>query len=261
MRADRREELEAALDRLERLLARPDVKERAPRGVPPIIVEEFIPGQEFALEGLLDQGCFRLLALFDKPDPLDGPCFEETIYVTPSRHPAALQAEITRCVAEAARAVGLTEGAVHAEVRADRGRVVLVELAPRSIGGLCSRALRFGTGMSLEEILLRQACRLPLPELEREARASGVMMIPIPAGGTLAGVEGLDAARQVPGVEDVVIAIPVGQEVVPLPEGNRYLGFIFARSDRPERVETALRAAHGALRFRIVPRSPEAGDD
>jgi hypothetical protein len=221
-----------------------------------VLVEAFVPGAEVAVEGLLRGGSLELLALFDKPDPLDGPYFEETLYVTPSRHPAALQQAVQRVAAEAVRALGLTEGPVHAELRLSADGPVVLEVAARSIGGLCARALRFGAGLSLEEIVVAHAVGLPLSTLTREARASGVMMLPIPRRGILHGVSGLTAARAVPGVEDVVVTIPEGREVVPLPEGDAYLGFLFARAGRPEEVEQALRAAQARLAFDIRPALP-----
>jgi hypothetical protein len=219
-------------------------------------VEDFVPGVEVALEGLLNHGELNTLALFDKPDPLDGPFFEETIYVTPSRLPEATQRAVAVCAARAAAALGLAEGPIHAELRvlpdAPGGpRVALLEIAARSIGGLCSRTLRFGTGLTLEEIILRHALDLPIASLERERRAAGVMMIPIPRGGVLEEVQGLEAARAVPLVEDVVISCHQGERLVPLPEGHRYLGFIFARADSPAEAEAALRAAHARLAFVI----------
>jgi len=216
-----------------------------------VLVEDFVPGAEVAVEGLLRGGDLEVLALFDKPDPLDGPFFEETIYVTPSRHPAALQEAIGGGVAGAARAIGLAEGPVHAELRLPPAGPAVLEVAARSIGGLCARSLRFGAGLSLEEIVVAHAMGLPVASLSREARASGVMMLPIPRRGILHGVAGVEEARAVPGVEDVSITAPEGREVVPLPEGDAYLGFLFARSERPEEVEAALRAAHALLRFDI----------
>ena len=214
----------------------------------PLLAERYVPGAEVAVEALLRGGTLEVLAAFDKPDPLEGPFFEETIYVTPSRQPAAALARVEGAAAAAAAALGLREGPVHAELRVDGDTVTVLELAARSIGGLCSRALRFGAGISLEEVILRHALGLPLGEHGRERSASGVMMLPIAAAGTLLAVEGLDEARAVPGIEDVRITIPRGREVVPLPEGDRYLGFAFARADAPEQVEAALRAAHQALR-------------
>jgi biotin carboxylase len=215
-----------------------------------LLVEEFVPGEEVALEGLLVEDRLHVLALFDKPDPLDGPFFEETIYVTPSRHAAEQQAALVSCATAAARALGLREGPIHAELRWNAQGPWLIELAARSIGGRCSAVLRFGGGsVSLEEILLRQAAGLPLPSLERETQAAGVMMIPVPGAGRLREVQGIEAARAVPGVDDVVITAHRGQELVPWPEGSRYPGFIFARGEGPERVERALRAAHAHLRF------------
>ncbi|BDG01681.1 ATP-grasp domain-containing protein [Anaeromyxobacter oryzae] len=216
-----------------------------------VLIEAFVPGAEIALEGLLRSGRLEVLALFDKPDPLDGPYFEETIYVTPSRHPAALQAEAARIIGEGARALGLVEGPVHAELRLAPSGPVILEIAARSIGGLCSRTLRFGAGLTLEEILVAHAMGLPLAQVRREARASGVMMLPIPRRGILHGVAGVEAARAVPGVEDVVITVPEGHEVVPLPDGDSYLGFLFAKGEAPADVESALRAAHARLRFDI----------
>jgi biotin carboxylase len=216
-----------------------------------ILVEEFVPGAEVALEGLLRGGRLEVLAVFDKPDPLDGPFFEETIYVTPSRHPPALVARIEAAAAAGARALGLVEGPVHAELRLPPGGPVVLEIAARSIGGLCSRTLRFGAGVTLEEVLVAHAMGLPLDALRRETRASGVMMLPIPRRGVLHGVRGVDAARDVPGVEDVVVTVPEGREVVPLPEGDSYLGFLFAKGEAPADVEAALREAHRRLAFDI----------
>ncbi len=253
IRADDPAAFAAAWRRIERILEKA-ASERRPGGAAgraELLVEAFVPGAEVALEGLLRGGRLETLALFDKPDPLDGPYFEETIYVTPSRHPPPLQAAVERVAAAAARALGLVEGPVHAELRLSPQGPVVLEVAARSIGGLCARTLRFGAGISLEEILLAHAAGLPISALRREERAAGVMMLPIPRGGILHGVEGVEAARAVPGVEDVVITVPEGRAVEPLPEGDSYLGFLFARAATPAEVERALRAAHGRLRFDI----------
>ena len=231
--------------------ARSDRKAREDGEGSRILVEAFVPGAEVALEGLLSGGRLEVLALFDKPDPLDGPYFEETIYVTPSRHPPGIQEAVLRTVASAAEALGLREGPVHAEARLGSGGPVVLEVAARTIGGLCARALRFGAGASLEELVVAHAVGLPLASIRREARASGVMMLPIPRRGILHGVAGLEAARAVPGVDDVVITVPDGREVVPLPEGDAYLGFLFARGDSPGVVEASLREAHRRLSFDI----------
>jgi biotin carboxylase len=221
----------------------------------PVMVEEFVPGAEVAVEALARDGRLEVLAIFDKPDPLDGPYFEETLYVTPSRHPEAVQAEVVRVATDAASALGLTDGPVHAELRITTTRsgphVRVIDVAARSIGGLCARALRFGAGISLEEVILRHALGLPLETLRREPGASGVMMIPIPASGRLRGVQGQDAARAVPGVAGLEITIGRNRPVVALPEGDRYLGFLFARADAPDEVEAILRRAHGELRIEI----------
>jgi biotin carboxylase len=218
-----------------------------------VLVEDYIPGAEVALEGLLDRGALTVLALFDKPDPLEGPYFEETIYVTPSRLSGYVQDAIAATVRQAVATLGLREGPIHAELRINDDGIWLIEVAARSIGGLCSRALSFADAGRLEDLILRHALGLPIPVAELDRPATGVMMIPIPAAGTLAHVAGIEAARAVAGVEDVTISIPLGGAVVPVPEGHRYLGFIFARADTPEVVTAALREAHGALEFTIEP--------
>jgi biotin carboxylase len=233
------------------LLQRDDVDARGDAGQF-LLAEQYIPGVEVALEGLLVGGVLQTLALFDKPDPLEGPFFEETIYVTPSRRPATAQAAIERVTASACAALGLSEGPVHAELRVNDAGPWVLEVAARSIGGLCSRTLRFGTGMTLEEIILRHALGWPIATLTRERRPAGVMMIPIPRAGRLQAVRGTDAAAAVGGIEEVTITAHVGQDLIPLPEGWQYLGFIFARADTPDAVEAALRDAHARLTFDIV---------
>jgi biotin carboxylase len=221
-----------------------------------LLLERSLPGVEVALEGLLTAGSLQTLAIFDKPDPLEGPYFEETIYVTPSRLPPDVQEAISVRTAEAAAALGLREGPVHAELRINDEGVWLIEMAGRSIGGLCSTVLEFGAGISLEEIILRHAVGQALPSATGMDHAAGVMMIPIPRGGILRGVSGTDVAAAVPGVTGVEITAPLHQPLVPLPEGASYLGFIFAQGPTPEGVEEALRTAHAALRFEIGPAIP-----
>ncbi len=250
IRADTETEFTAAWKRIAGILVEPDVQALGD-GASKILVENFVPGAEVSLEGMLTEGSLATLAIFDKPDPLDGPFFEETIYVTPSRLPRATQGAVATSTAQAARALGLSDGPVHAELRINDAGPWLIELAARSIGGLCSRTLRFGTGMSLEEIILRHALGWPIASLERERPAAGVMMIPIPRGGILEEVRGLEAARAVAGIEDVTISIPRGHAVVPLPEGSRYLGFIFSRAATPAEAEASLRRAHALLEFTI----------
>jgi biotin carboxylase len=216
-----------------------------------LLVEEYVAGSEVAVEGLLRDGVLEVLAVFDKPDPMEGPYFEETIYVTPSRLGDPALARIAQVTDTACAAIGLTEGPIHAELRVDGDRLWILEVAARSIGGLCARALRFGAGISLEEVILRHALGMSLDGLEREAAASGVMMIPIPRTGTLADVGGRDAALAVAGIVGLEITIPPGRAVRTLPEGDRYLGFLFARASTPDEVEHALRAAHASLEITI----------
>jgi formate-dependent phosphoribosylglycinamide formyltransferase (GAR transformylase) len=223
------------------------------------LVEEFIPGYEVAVEGLVVNRRLHVLAIFDKPDPLDGPFFEETIYVTPSTVPEGVQAAITQCAERAVRALGITEGPVHAELRYNENGPWLIELAARPIGGRCSAVLRFGDQkISLEEIILRHALDMSIPSLQRERLAAGVMMIPIPGAGTLKEVSGVAEAKAVPLIEDVQITAHPGERLVPFPEGSRYPGFIFSRGETPAAVEAALRAAHQKLGFTLLPQQPPA---
>ena len=273
VRADTPAEFVAAFERIKRILEEAGCEMRDAGGaghhashVPhpasrSILVEEFVPGREVAVEGLVTQGALRVLAIFDKPDPLDGPFFEETIYVTPSRLARTAQQEIAACAQATVDALGLRDGPIHAEVRHNDRGAWLIELAARPIGGRCSGALRFESRgaagqmweASLEEIIIRHALGMALPTLERERRASGVMMIPVPGAGVLRDVRGVGAAQAVPLVEEVVITMHSGQPLVPWPEGSRYPGFIFARGGTSEAVEAALRAAHARLEFLTEP--------
>ena len=235
IRADNEAELEAAIHRIRQMEGHGEIQ-----------AEEFIPGREFALEGLVTEGRLLTLALFDKPDPLDGPFFEETLYVTPSREPGETQAAIVATARQAVTALGLTHGPVHAEMRVNERGVWMLEAAARPIGGLCARALRFNGGMALEEVILRHALRETLPALTLDGPASGVMMIPVPGHGVLASVTGHEDDP------DIVITAKLGERLIPLPEGKSYPGFIFARGATPAEVERTLRGKHAGLRFQCL---------
>ena len=254
IRADNAQSFVAAHARLRAILADPETAAACGERARQYLVEEFVPGYEVALEGLVVNRRLHVLTVFDKPDPLDGPFFEETIYVTPSRVPAGLQSAIKECADRAVRALGIAEGPVHAELRYNEHGPWLIELAARPIGGRCSAALKFGEegkgrGVTLEEIILRHALGMPIPSLQRERLAAGVMMIPIPGAGTLREVRGIAAAKAVPLVEDVQITAHPGERLVPFPEGSRYPGFIFARGETPHVVEAALRESFQRLTF------------
>lgn len=251
IRADDSEELMRAVNWARAIQSRAD-RDAQELG---LIIEDFIPGREYALEGSLQRGELTTLALFDKPDPLDGPYFEETLYITPSRLPEALQDRIHQEVARACRAAELMTGPVHAEVRINDQGIWILEVAARSIGGLCGRVLIHFLGMSLEELILRQVVAEPLP-IVGEGGAAGVMMIPIPRRGIYHGLEGLAAAQSVRGVTGVAITVELGQIIVPPPDGASYLGFIFARAASPADAEMALRIAHRRLHFDIRPEYP-----
>lgn len=248
IRADDAQQLADALKQVQRIQSRV-LRDADTLGM---LVERFIPGVEVAMDGVLTRGELQPLAIFDKPDPLDGPTFEETLYITPSRLPAATQRDLLAAVQGACEAAGLTEGVVHAEARINAAGVWLLEIAPRGIGGLCGRVFTTTLGMNSAEIILRHALGLPVPACD-DALAAGVMMIPIPVNGILDSVEGVAAARAVPQITGIEITAQPGQIMAPPPEGAAYLGFIFSRAATPQAVEAALRAAHAALDIRMRP--------
>jgi len=259
IRANDPSEFSAAVERIARLLSAPEVRVTRQADLDRLLVERYIPGAEVALEGLLVGGRLRVLALFDKPDPLEGPFFEESIYVTPSRLAPELQDTILECAANAVRALGLSEGPVHAEFRVNDAGPWVLEIAPRPIGGLCSRVLRFGPDrMFLEELLVRHVMGMEGADLPRERQAAGVMMIPVPRSGILEGVDGTGRAASVEGIYELEITARLHDFIAAWPEGSSYLGFIFAAGESPRQVEDALRRAHSALRFTIAPRLPVA---
>ncbi|MEO8744458.1 MAG: ATP-grasp domain-containing protein, partial [Candidatus Dormiibacterota bacterium] len=254
IRADTVEELATAIARVDALLRRPDLC--GPDGDPALLVEEFVPGEEIAIEGLLREGDLTVLAVFDKPDPLDGPFFAETLYVTPSQHDLAALDCAVAVTRQALDALGLRNGPIHAELRLQSRGPTFLEVAARSIGGRCSAALRIldgGVEMSLEELILRHACQLPLDQPRLAPGGAGVLMLPVPRAGLLRGVSGVEEAAAVPGVTAVDLAIPLGQTLEPLPEGDRYLGFLVARGPNAAYVEAALRRAWSLVRVEIEP--------
>jgi biotin carboxylase len=238
MRVDRSEELAPLLDRLRRIVG----------GSAQVMLESFMTGREVAVEGLVNDGALTVLAVFDKPDASDGPFFPETILVTPSRLPTAVIDECERVAQAALGAIGITHGPVHIELMVDGARVQVIEVAARSIGGLCSKSLNFGLmGTSLETLILRNALGMDKPELHRESVSSGVLMIPIPKPGTFVEIRNTDAVRQLSHVTGMDITIRPGRKVEPPPEGDRYLGFVYARATSADEVENSLRQAKELL--------------
>ena len=244
IRANNQAEFQAAFRRIRALLG--------DSGEPFLQVEDYIPGREFAVEGLVTRGELQPLAIFDKPDPLEGPYFEETIYVTPSREPEAVQRDLLETAAAAVGALGLRHGPVHAELRYNDAGAWMLEAAARPIGGLCARTLRFRGNLPLEELILCHALGEDVSAARVEGPASGVMMIPIPKAGIYHGVAGVERALAVEDIEDVTITAQDGDRLVPLPEGSSYLGFLFARGQTPDAVEAALRKSHAELRFDVA---------
>ncbi len=245
IRANNAEEFQSAVARIKDLLESPEIKSTREPELDRLLVEKYIPGAEVAVEGLLTRGKLRILAVFDKPDPLEGPYFEETLYITPSRLPDEIYDRLLECAERTVQALGFTHGPVHAEFRVNDEGPWVLEAAPRPIGGMCAHALRFGPGrIFLEELLVRHALGMPGTDLEREDGASGVMMIPVPKSGILEKVEGEEQARATPGIEDVQITARLRDGIAAWPEGASYLGFLFAHGNTPAEVESALRLAH-----------------
>jgi hypothetical protein len=276
IRANSRDEFISAALRIRNLLESPEIRATREAHLDQILVEGYIPGREVAVEGLLTDGVLKMLAIFDKPDPLEGPYFEETIYITPSSLSESQQLAIQKCAQESARAIGLTRGPVHAEFRIHREEaageeVWPLEIAARPIGGLCARALRFvenenqrignknleeQASIRLEELLLLHCLEVPVNTWMRERMASGVMMIPVPSSGILESVLGQEAARETPGITELLITARLHDYIEAWPEGASYLGFLFAAAGTPGEVEQALREAHAKLRFTLTPRLP-----
>jgi len=255
IRSNNAGEFERGVNQIRSLLGSPEIQVLREPGLDQLLVESYILGNEVAIEGLLDRGSLRVLAIFDKPDPLEGPYFEETIYVTPSRLSSEQQNALTECAVRSTAALGLVTGPVHAEFRINGDGPWVIEIAPRPIGGLCSRALRFGAErMSLEELLVRHALDIGGSNIEREKEASGVMMIPVPRSGILEGAHGIEDAENVAGVDEVRITARLHDYIAAWPEGATYLGFIFAHGTAPGEVESALRTAHAKLQFNFAPR-------
>lgn len=213
-----------------------------------ILVEGYLDGPEFAIDGILINGSFHLLAIFDKPEPLIGPYFEETYYLTPSQlahvEQLALIEEVSRCC----EAYGLTQGPIHAEARITENGIFLIELAARTIGGQCGQLIEFSLQQKLEEIVIQGLCG-EKPNLPKSRLCAGVLMIPVKKSGILKRVEGLTAAMQINFVVDIEIHIQVGYALIPLPEGSSYLGFIFAQAPTFEETFDALKKAHQMLNF------------
>ena len=261
VRANNRKEFVAGAVRLKRLLDSPEIRATREPHLDQMLVEGYLEGKEVAAEGLLTEGELRVLAIFDKPDPLEGPFFEETIYATPSRLSAGEQRAIEQSFVDSVRALGLTHGPVHGEFRLNQSAVWPIEVAARPIGGLCARALRFvlevgKEPIGLEELILRHELGLPGSCSPRETQASGVMMIPVPRSGILEKVEGQEEAQATPGISSLEITARLHDFIAAWPEGSSYLGFLFARASEPAAVESALREAHRKLRFTLTPRLP-----
>lgn len=261
IRANNKAEFIQSFERIRSLLRSPDVQVMRQGTSDYIQVESYIEGREMAVEGAVERGSVKILAIFEKPDPLTGPYFEETIYVTPARLEKDIEKRVVKNLEQAIRALGLFHGPFHAELRINEQGVWPLEIAARSIGGLCSRSLRFsspslGENISLEKLIVGLAIGESIEDIQREQAASGVMMVPIENGGIYQSIEGVEEARKTPGVEDVIITVKPFQRLVPLPEGASYLGFIFARGPDSEFVERALRCAHRQLRVKVTPALP-----
>jgi len=247
IRCAAREDLERAIPRIQALVKAEDSEQDCR-----VLIEDYVEGSEYSVEALLREGTLEVIAVFEKPDPLTGPYFEESIYLTPPRLSQEMLSAIHGALFGICRALGFREGPLHAELRLQGKEICFIEVASRTIGGRCGKVIEFLTGASLEGLVLSNAVRRPAVQ-RKATTACGVMMIPVPHGGVLRRVEGINAARAVEGVASVEIDVREGQRLTPWPEGGPYPGFIFALGDNTDRVEASLREAHAHLRFVTAP--------
>jgi hypothetical protein len=252
IRVDNEQQLVAALSRIFGI-----IESSGPEHPRVVLIESYIPGSEYVVEGLLSGGNWQTIIIFGKPNPLEGPFFEETIYIAPPDLEIGVKRNMIEVVRRACAVYGLEHGPIHAECRVNEAGVWLIELTPRTIGGKCSRLFELGTSVALEDIVI-------LNSLGRQVSISpptefiGVMMIPVPGPGIVRRIEGINAASSVEHIEAIEIDVKPGQQLVPWPEGSSYPGFIFARGSRSQLVLNALNKAHKTLRFVLAPQLPLA---
>lgn len=245
IRADNPQQFILAAKTIQRILTKQPCDEYESQH---FLIEQFLKGDEIAIDGFMQDGKFILLSLFDKPEPMNGPYFEESYYITPGRQSEQLQQDIIEEVSKCCRAYGLTHGPIHAEARITEKGIFLIEMASRTIGGQCAQLIEYVLAKKLEEIIIRLLCFEPM-QLQTNNQYAGVLMIPITQTGVLKRVEGLLQARQVKHVSNIEIHIQPGYELIPLPEGSSYLGFIFASADSFDKTWQALQQAHHLLKF------------
>lgn len=248
IRVDNTEQLKVACERLRPILAdSPNIFEQTH-----ILIEAYIDGIEIAYEGYLQNKKLNTITIFDKPDQLTGPYFAETIYVTPSSLDNDLQLAIKMEIEKSCKAYGLVTGSIHAECRIDKNnKVWILEIASRTIGGDCARILD-NNNYSLEEMAILLSIGKNIT-IKKSKKARAVMMIPIKQKGLLKRVEGLSLANKVKHIDSIDIIINQGHELIPLPEGNQYLGYIFSSADTSEKATEAIRMAYDILTFITSP--------
>ena len=251
IRANNSEQLLAALGRIRKILQ----MEFGNQALHEVLVEEYVAGSEHALEGYLSHGKLDMICLFDKPEPLEGPYFEETYYITPSRLNGRMQQQIKETVEKACQAYGLVFGPIHAEVRVDGETIWILEVAARTIGGECARLFELVTNFGLEEYILNRATKRKCQSIKFR-QAAGILMIPVPNSGIVRRIEGVTQAQEVKHILDVKLDIRAGSKLTPWPEGDKYPGFIFAKAKTPELVEKALRKSHSCLNIVTMPEFP-----
>ena len=208
-----------------------------------LIIEEFVDGSEYALEGNLINSELNKIVIFDKPINYKEPYFEESIYIAPTEIPDKTQKEIVNLIGKACKKLGLENGPVHVEFKIHNKEIFIIEINPRMIGGLCSRCLSFGLfKTSLEEIALHAFLNNELKSIDLLSNFVGVLMIPTPISGKFISIN-KNELESIPNVSGVEITVSENSNLLEPPFGDKYLGFVFSQGDSKEKVMESLTLA------------------
>ncbi len=208
-----------------------------------LVIEEYIDGKEYALEGTIINSELKKIVIFDKPVEYKHPYFEESIYITPSELSSEAEKRVVSIVDKACKKIGLEDGPVHVEFKINENQIFIIEINPRMIGGLCSRCLSFGLfKVSLEEIILHAFMNNELKNIELLNNYVGVLMIPTPKSGKFISIN-KEELENIPNISNVEITVPEGSDLLEPPYGDKYLGFAFSQGIDKKTVNESLLTA------------------
>ena len=208
-----------------------------------LVIEEYIDGKEYALEGTIINSELKKIVIFDKPVEYKHPYFEESIYITPSELSSEAEKRVVSIVDKACKKIGLEDGPVHVEFKINENQIFIIEINPRMIGGLCSRCLSFGLfKVSLEEIILHAFMNNELKNIELLNNYVGVLMIPTPKSGKFISIN-KEELEKIPNISNVEITVPEGSDLLEPPYGDKYLGFAFSQGIDKKTVNESLLTA------------------